>query len=634
MFWLHLDLPEAQRRAVWQLLQKYAHRSVLSVKPLEQLEIYFRQLQHLASVQRQVALDAPQTCLRSEAPLTGLPGLITTPLSEADREQLSRWEPPPPYYIYQEQLRPLEAIAHVRAGAAGVIQSPLALFHFLDRERTLDESLGTNPSLLHALTTLFEHDLPGSSTGWQELLEHMNTLLDADFCALLHEGQPELRVGSAWTFQAELEELHVERCPLPRGPQPRLVVGRVKGGGPNPLNQPLVYLCARFLGQQLQRERLLLQIVTAKREWEATADAIPDPLVLLDAQGRVLRSNRAFSTLTGRPIKSLAGTPIEELLQLSLAQLQDASLPEVVAARGEAFLVAPTRRFLRSWFPLEFERGVGLLYLRDITEERRLLSLVMDQQRYAAFGELSELLFHDLGQPASALRMELYNLRQDLDILREQLKETPLPAATPLIPQLEQLQSTLDDAEQCGQRISQMVVTLQQYRRLGQEPGAAQKRVQLNNLLQMLPGLYSGLARRQRVKLVLELEPVPPIQGHAQELMRVFENLLKNALDAQPGGGKVTLRSRLQGACVEVGVQDDGPGVAPEVLPHLFERGTSTRWKEGGSGLGLYLCRQIVERHQGTLRLEPLAAVGAQFVVSLPVPASDDASEAIDGLES
>lgn len=199
---------------------------------------------------------------------------------------------------------------------------------------------------------------------------------------------------------------------------------------------------------------------------------------------------------------------------------------------------------------------------------------------------------------------------------------------------MESLQSSLDDAEQCGQRISQLVVTLQQYRRLGQEPGEAQQSVHINHLLNMLPGLYSGLARRQRVKLELELAQIPTVQGSAQELMRVFENLLKNAFDAQPKGGRVLIQTRLMGAYVEVVVQDEGPGVPPEILPHLFERGISTRWKEGGSGLGLYLCQQLVVRHHGTLRLESSYRRGAQFVVSLPANPSELLHENSEGLES
>lgn len=632
MFWLHLDMPENQKQALWQSLQQYDLRSSLPVKRLDRLDTYFGLLQRLLSVKRQQTLDAPGPRLQTASEPISLPALITTPLSAADLAALHSLVVEPVYYIFQENVQAKDAIQYAQEGATGVFQSTLALYLRLDRDRTLDETLCTHPSLLHALTTLFDHELPGTSTAWNELLEHINVLLDADFCALIQEGQVTASAWSGWMMQAELEELRVETCPLPRGPFPRLVVGRVKGGGPQPLSAPLVLLCARFLGQQLHRVRLLGQIVTAKREWEATADAIPDPLVLIDAQGKVLRSNRAFATLTGRPLKALTGTPIEELLHQSLLQLQGAPGSELMGTRGEVLELAPSRRFLRHWLPLEFERGVGLLYLRDITEERRLLSLVMDQQRYAAFGELSELLFHDLGQPASALRMELYNLRQELDSLREHIQAEGEQSS--LAASLESFQSSLDDAEQCGQRISQLVVTLQQYRRLGQEPGEAQQPVHINHLLNMLPGLYSGLARRQRVKLELELAQIPTVQGRAQELMRVFENLLKNAFDAQPKGGRVLIQTRLVGEWVEVVVQDEGPGVSREILPHLFERGISTRWKEGGSGLGLYLCQQLVTRHHGTLRLESSYRRGAQFVVSLPATPSELLHEHSEGLES
>ena len=103
----------------------------------------------------------------------------------------------------------------------------------------------------------------------------------------------------------------------------------------------------------------------------------------------------------------------------------------------------------------------------------------------------------------------------------------------------------------------------------------------------------------------------------------MLNNLLDNAVRFTPAGGKVNLTLTAAGAWVEVAVEDSGPGIDPEHLPHIFDRfyrveGSRSR-ESGGAGLGLAIVRQLVEAHGGTVSVESTPGRGSRFAFRLPL---------------
>lgn len=109
-------------------------------------------------------------------------------------------------------------------------------------------------------------------------------------------------------------------------------------------------------------------------------------------------------------------------------------------------------------------------------------------------------------------------------------------------------------------------------------------------------------------------------RGH---LYRLFSNLLDNALRHTPPSGTIALEAELEGQVVIVTVSDTGEGIAPEHLPHIterFYRSDAARTRElGGNGLGLAICKNIVEMHGGTLRIESVLGQGTKVITKLPL---------------
>ena len=133
-----------------------------------------------------------------------------------------------------------------------------------------------------------------------------------------------------------------------------------------------------------------------------------------------------------------------------------------------------------------------------------------------------------------------------------------------------------------------------------------------------------GIAAGNSVKTGLARGIV--VEGDAVRLRQIVSNLLSNALKFTPPGGEVEVRLRGPGQRAVLTVSDTGPGIPPDVLPHVFERfrqaDSSTTREHGGLGLGLAIVKHLVELHGGTVRAENGAGGrGARFTVELPIAA-------------
>jgi len=149
------------------------------------------------------------------------------------------------------------------------------------------------------------------------------------------------------------------------------------------------------------------------------------------------------------------------------------------------------------------------------------------------------------------------------------------------------------------------------------------------DLASLIEGSIALLERemqKYRIQLDLQLEPAPPTVVCASEIQQVFLNLLTNARQAMPRGGQITIRIAPDHAAgtVDLTVRDTGAGIPPEVLPRIFDRYFSTKQGpdatgKGGTGVGLATCREIIEAHQGKIRVESTVGVGTAFTLKLPI---------------
>ncbi len=148
----------------------------------------------------------------------------------------------------------------------------------------------------------------------------------------------------------------------------------------------------------------------------------------------------------------------------------------------------------------------------------------------------------------------------------------------------------------------------------------------LNQLIDDSLVLLERELSKYRIALNKVLGDVPPVLVNGNQIQQVLLNLLINARQAMLDGGQVTIRTQTgdDGSTVELMVRDTGSGIPSEKLPHIFDRFYSTKEGpdesgKGGTGLGLSMCRDIIEAHHGRIRVESTVGSGTAFTLKLPI---------------
>jgi signal transduction histidine kinase len=147
--------------------------------------------------------------------------------------------------------------------------------------------------------------------------------------------------------------------------------------------------------------------------------------------------------------------------------------------------------------------------------------------------------------------------------------------------------------------------------------------VDMGQLLATVQRSFEPAAQARGVALELAVAPVAPVLGDPDRLAQIFTNLVDNALTHTPPGGRITLSATQVGSWVDSVVRDTGPGIAPEEQARVFERfyrveKSRARGDERGAGLGLAIVRELVEAHEGQVRLESGPGQGTTFIIRLP----------------
>jgi signal transduction histidine kinase len=126
-------------------------------------------------------------------------------------------------------------------------------------------------------------------------------------------------------------------------------------------------------------------------------------------------------------------------------------------------------------------------------------------------------------------------------------------------------------------------------------------------------------SRHKSIEIELDLQPAPPIRADTVRLVQVFDNLFENSLKYAPNS-KIVISMKKLDEYIRVTFSDHGPGILPEHLPFLFERFYRVPNQEGkrGTGLGLYICREIIRAHSGLISIETSPDKGTTFIIELP----------------
>jgi len=231
---------------------------------------------------------------------------------------------------------------------------------------------------------------------------------------------------------------------------------------------------------------------------------------------------------------------------------------------------------------------------RAIEEREREL---VRSERLAAVGKLSAMITHEIRNPLSAIGL-------NAELLDDELAGNAEGRAL---------------CQAIHKEVDRLTAITEEYLSFGKLPKPKILSEHVNGTVDALASFVREDLAKKKVTLLVELAENDPVAlVDAAQLRQCLVNLVRNAAEAvaSKGGGTVTLRTHRDGDRVVIEVEDTGIGIAPEVLPRLFDTFFST--KEGGSGLGLALTQQIVKDHGGDLAVVSTVGKGTTFTVSIP----------------
>ncbi|MBN1845309.1 MAG: GHKL domain-containing protein [Sedimentisphaerales bacterium] len=240
----------------------------------------------------------------------------------------------------------------------------------------------------------------------------------------------------------------------------------------------------------------------------------------------------------------------------------------------------------------------GILLIEDMTAQTALAKDLAAAERLAAVGKLAASVAHELNNPLDGI-LRYINLAI-------RLTEDGQP---------QQVARYLRESRKGLQRMVQIVSELLEFSRSSY---SAFQEADINKIVEEAVKTLETQAAEQGVQIVRQYAAGLPTL-RSGNLFQVFCNLIKNAVDAMSGGGRLEVSTRLVDHTLRIEFADSGPGLAPEVLDKLFEPFFTTKPAGKGTGLGLSICKDIVERYNGQILVENRPTGGSRFAVCIPL---------------
>lgn len=248
--------------------------------------------------------------------------------------------------------------------------------------------------------------------------------------------------------------------------------------------------------------------------------------------------------------------------------------------------------------------------LHDMTrarelEHHRVRQQLFESEKLAATGRLAASIAHEINNPLEAIKNSLYLLVRQTDADD---------------PNRQFLELAQRETERVSRIIRQMLGV--------SRPSVALAPTEVNEVLQEALQLLGPQLHQSRVTPTVELfAHLPHVMASSDQLKQVFLNLLLNAKEAMPKGGGLLVQTRLAhegdaeflaGKHVIIRIRDDGAGIPLDILPHVFEPFFSTKTERHGTGLGLWVCQDIIQHHGGHILVRSMVGKGTTFLVALP----------------
>jgi PAS domain S-box-containing protein len=386
----------------------------------------------------------------------------------------------------------------------------------------------------------------------------------------------------------------------------------------------IILLAFSIIREMETRERDAASLRQREEWFRVTLSSIGDGVIATDGQGRVSFLNPIAERLTGTSLEEARGKKVGEIFPIFSEATNNPvdnpvdkvlALGSVVGLANHSVLRHRDGHLLPiedSAAPITDDSGrlIGVvLVFHDASRERSFQDVLRRTEKLAAAARLAATVSHEINNPLEAIGNLIFLARTNPDAPEKVVAQLQL-------------------AEQELARVSHITRQTLGFYRESTSPTS----VHIPTLVESVLTLYSNKLQVKQIQVQLALEACPPITGLAGEIQQLVSNIISNAIDAVPISGTLKIDASpiklAGGESIRLTIEDDGPGITPENLKRIFEPFFTTK-KDVGTGLGLWVCKEIAERHGGSVQVESKNANGAKgaiFTVLLP----DSGSARID----
>lgn len=385
-----------------------------------------------------------------------------------------------------------------------------------------------------------------------------------------------------------------------------------------------------------EAERLAVEeaLQVAQAQLRSIMRTVPDAMIIIDERGLIQALSATAERLFGYTADEVTGKNIKLFMPSPHREQHDGYL-ERYHATGERHIIGIGRivvgqRKDGTTFPMHLTIGEMRTgdkhyftgFIRDLTDQqltearlRELQAEVTHMSRFTALGEMASTLAHEINQPLTAIN----NYIRGCHRLAERLEGEPVPA----------LRNALTKAGDQALRAGQIIRRLREF----VARGDTERRIEnLPKLIEDASTLALVGTRENAITVFFRLDSrAEQVVVDRIQVQQVLVNLIRNAFEVlldSSTARELSIETQLLSDTVQVSVADSGPGLAPEVRAHLFQPFVTTKQK--GMGLGLSICRTIVEAHGGKIWVDERSGGGTIFRFTLPVP-GDESEEAERG---
>lgn len=458
-----------------------------------------------------------------------------------------------------------------------------------------------------------------NSTGEVErlLLQALKDTLDLDWCRIFfryHEHMESQldRFGNSSLFKAGLS--------IGQTQFGKIIFARDKSQPFSKSENELLLQVADGVSLAIDRLTKLDQAENLKQQWESTFDAISEPLCTTDKNFRIIRTNSAFSKVSGKPFKNLIGSNCfksfldDEQTSFGLVQkiLKNQDEPGArtfkVQKKGSSTGKDQPENSLRVYeiLPQRIKQDETFMILfRDITEQQKIEKQIFESAKMAELGTIGSSIAHELNNPLGGMISFLQLLKMDLK---------PHDA----------IYADIVEMEKAGQRCKEIVENLLGFTRQ-QDPHAATE-VDLRDVVRQALKITELQARSLGVTVEMKWPEHPvKILGHFNLLAQAISHFLQNSFEAVSEHltenprykGHIKIELRGEKSQIFLNISDNGVGISPENQNKIFNPLFSTKSRRRNQGLGLTLAYKIIDDHNGSIEIYSQPKMGTQVKIAL-----------------